>query len=105
MKLTDRELEVFSSYSAIQRKRKVGAWIGLGFIVAFWVAIYYTDRFDSIGNVLAIFLGFVTAELASLYFSVRPEDRMVDLLERYVNNDAEALKQFSSRRSSDASSA
>jgi hypothetical protein len=105
MKLTDRELEIFSSYSAIQRKRKAGAWIGLGFIVVCWVAIYYTDRFDSIGDVLAIFLGFITAELASLYFGVRPEDKMVDLLERYINNDAEALKQFSLKRSSEASAA
>jgi len=101
MKLTDREVEIVSSYSTVKNRRKIGAWLGLATVVAFWIGQYYFDRLDSLGPVIAVFLGISAAELASLYFRVRPEDKMVDLLQRYINSDAEALAQFSSRHDPD----
>jgi len=101
LKLTDREVEIISSYSTIKKRRKIGAWLGLATAVAFWIGQYYFDRLDALGPVIAVFLGISAAELASLYFGVRPEDKMVDLLQRYINSDAEAIAQFSSRHDPD----
>jgi hypothetical protein len=100
MKITDREMAIVSTYSAIRSRRRTGAWLGLAIVVALWIAIAYTERLDSLGTVLGIFLGLLVAELASLYFGIRPEDKLIDLLQRYINQDAEALKQFSSKRNS-----
>ena len=99
MKLTGREMNIVSAYSATRKRRKIGAWIGLATVAAFWIAMAYVDRLDSVGTVLGMSLGLLIAELASLYFGTRPEDKMVDLLQRYVNQDAEALEQFSLKRS------
>lgn len=98
MKLTGREMKIVSAYSATRKRRKIGAWIGLATIAAFWIAMVYIDRLESVGTVLGISLGILIAELASLYFGVRPEDKMIDLLQRYINQDAEALEQFSLKR-------
>ena len=98
MKLTNREIEIVSSFSKVQNRRKIGAWVGLATVIAFWIGQYYFDRLDSLSPVIAVFLGASVAELASLHFRVRPEDKMVDLLQRYINNDAEALAQISSTR-------
>lgn len=99
MKLTGREMAIVSAYSATQRRRRTGAWIGLAALAAFWIAMAYIDRLGSVGTVLGISLGLIIAELASLYFGTRPEDKLIDLLQRYINQDAEALEQFSSKHS------
>lgn len=99
MKLTGREMAIVSAYTATRRRRKTGAWIGLAAVVAFWIAMAYIDRLESVGTVLGISVGLLIAELASLYFGTRPEDKLIDLLQRYINQDAEALQQFSSKRS------
>lgn len=101
MKLTNREVEIVSSYSKVKNHRKFGAWLGLAAVVAFWIGQNYYERLDSLGPAIAVFLGISAAELASLYFRVRPEDKMVDLLQRYINSDAEALAQLSSGRDPD----
>ena len=79
-----------------RRDRKLSAWLGLAAALAAFIgALYFDLDFDSLGPVIGVFLGISGAELTSVYFRVRPEDKLLDLLQRYINNDPEAVRQFS----------
>jgi hypothetical protein len=96
MKLSDREIEMISNIPKNRRDRKLGAWLGLATALAAFVAVQYFDfHHESLGPVFAILLGFSTGEVARAHFRVRPEDKLIDLLQRYVNSDPEAVRQFS----------
>ena len=102
MKLTDREVEIFLNYSKVQRGRRIGAWLGL--VVAFCAYIlvsYFDFHLDSLGMVFGIFLGISIVELTTQYFRVRPEDKLINLLQRFINSDPEALRQVLERPGTD----
>ena len=101
MKLSDREIETISNIPKSRRDRKLGAWFGIAMALAIIVAVQYFD-FDhgSVAPLIGALLGFSAAEVTGAYFRVRPEDRLIDLLQRYVNSDPEALRQISLKRES-----
>ena len=98
MKLSEREIELISDIAKSRSKRKFGAWAGLITGMFLMTAVVYFDfNLDSIGPVLGIFLGVAVATLAREYFGIRAEDMLIDLLQRYVNDDPDAIQQISGR--------
>ena len=96
MKLSDREIEMISNVPKHRRSRKLNACLGLATALCVVIAVEYFEFYrGSLGPIAAIFLGFAVGEVARAYFRVRPEDKLIDLLLRYVNSDPEALRQFS----------
>jgi hypothetical protein len=92
VKLSEREIELISNIAKHRKQRKTAAWILLWILLAgFAVAIYF--RLDALILVLAVLSGFAASES----FGLRPESRIEELLLKYVNNDAETIRQISER--------
>ena len=96
MKLTDKELELLTNIESRRRARKLGAWIALIGAVAL---VLVTAKFGWLpsltgSGVPAVLLGAAAAHLAWVYSSARPEDRLMELLQRYVNQDPDAVQQL-----------
>jgi hypothetical protein len=95
VRLTEREIEFINGIPKRRRDRKLGAWFGLASAVAGFAALQYVgSQYDSLGPVLGIFLGFSAAEVARVHFRVTPEDKLIELLQRYISRDPEAVQQF-----------
>lgn len=96
MKLTEREIELITTIPKRRRDRKLGAWLGLAVAVAAFSALpYLGPQYDSLGPIIGILLGFATGEVARVHFRVTPEDKLIELLQRYISRDPEAVRQFS----------
>ncbi|MCJ7591565.1 MAG: hypothetical protein MUO51_09445 [Woeseiaceae bacterium] len=106
MKLTDRELEIFLNYSKVQKGRRIGAWLGLVVTFCAYILVSYFDfHHDSLALIFGIFLGISIVELTTQYFRVRPEDKLINLLQRFINTDPEALGQVLERPGTDEAAA
>lgn len=98
MKLSNREIEMISDISKARRHRRIGALLGFATALILFVGVQYFDSAsESLVAIIAILLGFSAAELPSVYLKVRTEDKLIDLLRRYIDSDPEAIKQLSSR--------
>ena len=101
MNLSNREIEMISDISKARRHRRIGAWLGLATALIVFVGTQYFDfGRESLGPIVGIFLGLAVAELSSAYFGIRSEDKLVDLLQRYINSDPEAIEQLSTKSTS-----
>ena len=96
MKLSTRELKILSEIEPRRVRRRRDAWI---YLIAAFLLVGITNNvemFSSLGDESILYVGIAVAAmyLAHTYFAVRPEDKMLDLLQRYVNQDPEALAQL-----------
>jgi len=97
MKLSPREIDLISDISRSRRMRGIGAWVALGIVLFGGGALMYLNVLaDSSSIVIGIFLGVAITNVASAHSNVRADDKLIDILQRYVNSDPEALQQLSS---------
>jgi hypothetical protein len=94
MKLTDREIELISNIPRNRRNRRLGLWLTMASILIMVVVGSYID-YD--GTAVFMFLGGFLGGQAAAYFSTRSEDKLIDLVQRYVNSDPEAIRQVAAR--------
>lgn len=98
MRLTDREVEMIRRIPKRRRDRKLGAWLGLAAAVAvFGLFQAFGSQYELLGPLIGVLLGFSTAEVARAHFRVEPEDKLIELLQKYVSRDPEAVRQVSMR--------
>lgn len=104
MKLTAKEVELLSNLSTRRRHRKWDAWLSFLSAIGLMVATYGYGMFPSLAEwpFLGMATGLTFAYLIHVYFAVRPEDKLISLLQRYVNRDAEAVAQLAGVAESDA---
>jgi hypothetical protein len=96
MKLSSREVEMISNIPKARRDRKLSAWSGLIIALVALIGVHILDYWVStLGLFIAVLVGFSIGKLAAEYFRVRPDDKLIDLLLRYVNDDPEAVAQLS----------
>ena len=88
MKLSKREIGLISDIEKSRRQRRLGAWISLLLIPIFWMA-------DS--EISGIVSAVVIVHLIHEYIGIRPDDILIDLLQRYINSDVEAVRQLSDK--------
>lgn len=95
MKLTAREVEMIKDIPRIRTSRVRAAWSGLITAVALLAGVLYFEyQAETLGMLLAVFVGFSIGNLANAYLARHPNDKLVDLLLRYVDEDSEALAQL-----------
>ena len=96
MKLSAKVLKFISEIETRRVRRRRDAWTYL--VVAFLLVVLSNnvEVFSSLANESLLFIGIAVAAmyLAHTYFAVRPDDKLVDLLQRYVNQDPEAVAQL-----------
>ena len=98
MRLTEREIKLIAEIPKRRRERKIGAWLGLAIAVAAFIAFQqFGARYESLVYVVGIALGFAVGEVARAHFRVTHEDKLIDVLQRYINRDPEAVRQFSTQ--------
>lgn len=103
MKLSANEVKLISEVETRCVHRKWGAWISFLTVVALLVA---TDGYGMLpslreSSLLYIAAGAALPHLIYVYFVVRTEDKLADLLQRYVNRDPEAVAQISGATEND----
>lgn len=98
MKLTNRELKLVRDLDYL-RDQKIKGLVGVAIVlVLYWVLRYagvlreVDIPFDSL---LIVYLAFLAGDAFSNF---RAESRYLELLRRYVNNDAETIMALSERR-------
>lgn len=94
MKLSDREIEIISNIPKNRRNRRLGLWLTIASLFMGLVVSPYVD-YDL--TTASIMLGGFLAGQAAAYSSTRYEDKLIDLVQRYVNSDPEAIRQFAAR--------
>ena len=104
MKLTTNEMKLLLNLSKRRRRRKWDAWSWFLSTIGLMIATYGYGFFPSLTEwpILGMAAGLTLANLVHVYFAVRPEDKLVELLQRYVNRDPEAVKQLAGVIESDA---
>ena len=107
MNLSAKEVKLLSELSARQKRRMWDAWLSFLMTIALMVATYGYGMLPALteGPFLGMAAGLTLAHLIHVYFAVRPEDKLIELLQRYVNNDPEAVAQLSGVIESDAAAA
>ncbi len=97
MKLSAKEVKLISDVSKNRKQRKWGAWLGFLTATGLLVATEGFGIFPSLreSSILVIAVVATFAHLIHVYFAVRPEDKLVDLLQRYINRDPEAVARLS----------
>ena len=88
VKLSKKEMEVITDIEKSRRQRKLGAWIGLLLIPNAW-------KMDV--PMSGIISAVVIVHLIHVYIGIRPDDKLIDLLQRYINSDVEAVRQLSDK--------
>lgn len=97
MKLSNRELDVVESIDHLQEQKKKGL-IGVVIVLAVYWALRYTGVLQSVDVPLDSLLFFyLVIHVGNTFTNLRIEDRYVELLRRYVNNDADALAALATR--------
>lgn len=102
MKLTNRELDLVKSIDHLQRQ-KIRGLVGLVIVlVVYWILRYVgvlrelDVPFDSL---LMFYLAF---HVVGAFSNIHREDRIVELLRRYVNDDSEAIVAMAERNGESA---
>lgn len=102
MKLTQREIELLSKIPVERAKRRRNLFLGFAcWLAAPVIALYVDIDFAYDLNNTYFMLGGVLAGQWGWYLHSRPEDKLIDMLQRYVNRDPEAIRQFAARSHSD----
>ena len=103
MRLSAKETEILSQLDSYQKNRRRTAWINLGMVFAFWAVLTYLDRMtDQLFGMITILSIITLSAVLRVQFQWSSEDKLLDLLRRYVNRDAEAIEQMSTQKSPDA---
>ena len=101
MKLSKRELDLLANIGRNQ-KQKVKGLIGAVIALASYFVLRYLGVLDGIDipfdSLMFVYIAF---HIGYTFSGIRPEDRYVELLRRYVNNDAEAVSALSERKLQD----
>lgn len=102
MKLSNRELDVVESIGRVQEQKKTGLIVLVVVLAVYWV-LRYTGVLQSVEIPFDSLLVFYLAiQIGNTFGYVRIEDRSVELLRRYVNNDADTLAALSKRKEAKA---
>ena len=105
MRLSAREVEILSQLDSYQKKRRKTAWGFLGLVLISWALFAYLDRMtDQLYGMVTILCIITLSNVLRAQFQLTSEDKLLDLLRRYVNRDAEAIVQMSTENSPDAGS-
>jgi len=96
MKLTANEVKLLSNVARRRQQHRLDAWTAL-LLAAF--SLVLTEGFGLLPSLRetglqGLIFGLLVAHLIHVYFTVRPSDKLIDLLQRYVNEDAEAITQL-----------
>jgi hypothetical protein len=96
MKLSARELKFLSEIETRRVRRRRDAWIFFLATILLTVLANKVEMFAALHDtsILTVGITFAGIYLAHTYFAVRPEDRLVGLLQRYVHQDPEAVAQL-----------
>ncbi len=96
MKLSSKEIEMFSQIEKSKKRRRINAWMNSLAIPVYILIVKFLDFGDSLPFMLGgALVGLSLANLSHVYFGVRSEDKLIGLLQRYVNRDPDAIQQFS----------
>ncbi len=98
MKLTNRELELVENIDHLQRQKIKGLIGVIVVLFAYWLLRYagVLNALDvPIDSLLVFYVAFI---VGNTFANLRTADRHVELLRRYVNNDAVALAALSERK-------
>ncbi len=97
VKLTNRELDLIESMDSV-KSPKIKGLVALGIVVAaYWILRYagMLDGFQISFDSLLMF--YLVVHVGNTFSDMRSEDRYVELLRRYVNNDADTITALSER--------
>ncbi len=101
MQLTDREIRLLDDVERRRSRRRLHAWIAFVSVLAVNAADWITDFGSPEASTILVFsLVMGMGYLISLYTVVRDEDKLIELLRRYVNNDPDAIRQIAEWRTS-----
>jgi hypothetical protein len=103
MKFTQREIELLSKMPVERAKRRRNLFLGFACWLAAPVIGLYVD-IDYPYDLTDVYfmLGGVLAGQWVWYLHSRPEDKLIDMLQRYVNRDPEVIRQRAARGHSDS---
>ncbi len=98
MKLTNRELDLVENIDQLQKQKLKGLVGVVVVLVIYWILRYVgvLREFDIPFDSLMIF--YVALHVGNTFSNIRSEDRYVELLRRYVHNDAETIAAISARK-------
>ncbi len=98
MKLTNSELKLVAGIDQLKIQKMKGLASVAIVLVAYWI-LRYAGVLEAISvpldSLLIIYFGFLVGDTFS---NLRTESRHVELLRRYVNNDADTITALSERR-------
>ena len=101
MKLVPREVELISKVLNARRTRTATAWTIVIFILVAWAVVFYSPvDLTGLTWLLAALSGIAIFEVLDQYFGIRRRDEVEALLLKFVNSDADALKQVANRSES-----
>jgi len=103
MKFTQREIELLSKIPVERAKRRRNLFLGFACWLAAPVTALYVDidyPYDLTNTYFM--LGGVLLGQWGWYLHSRPEDKLIDMLQRYVNRDPEVIRQLAARGHSDS---
>jgi hypothetical protein len=97
MQLTSREIELLRQIPPERARRRRNLFLGLACWLLLPTIAMYADINDSsfhgidLADMYALLGGFLAGQWA-WYLRTRPEDKLIDIIQRYVNRDAEAIR-------------
>ncbi|HZX22552.1 MAG TPA: hypothetical protein VFF18_03385 [Woeseiaceae bacterium] len=105
MKLTQREIELLSKIPAERAKRRRNLLLGFALylvvpVIGLYVDLDFDSRYD-LTDVYSVLGGFLLGQWA-WYLRSRPEDKLIEVVQRYVNRDPEAIREFAARGRADS---
>ncbi|MHA7817842.1 MAG: hypothetical protein ACX93N_15300 [Pseudohaliea sp.] len=96
MRLTAREIEYLLDRRARSRRRSQATWSFFLSSLALLVSNLWFRWLDEPYHVIPVLaVVFGASLLCSHYFATNPDEKLLDLLERYVRHDPEAVRQLS----------
>ena len=96
MKLSKKEIELITHIEKSRRQRKIAALLGFLVLPIVWYGMPLIGAEpDAVTQTTGFILGFLVSYLIVSFSNAQPDDKLIDLLQRYINRDAEAIRQLS----------
>ncbi len=107
MKLSRTEINLLLDIQAAQKRRRRDAWTSFFLVIGVLIGTYQFELFPALqqSELLGAAIGATTAYLIHVHFAIRPEDKLINLLQRYVNRDPEAVTQLAQTKETDGTAA
>ncbi|MCP5091072.1 MAG: hypothetical protein GY949_09140 [Gammaproteobacteria bacterium] len=97
MKLSNRELNLVAGIDHLQRQ-KIKGLIGVLIVLAVYLVLRYVDVLEAFDIPFdSLMLLYAAFHVGNTFSKISIEDRYVELLRRYVNDDADAISALSDR--------